>query len=275
MAPSTSRVSPSQGQGNRREGPSKCMKYAIFSFNVFFWLASVLVIAVGIALLAENRPVYSEYKDIAYDPAAVCTAFGCLLFVITFTGCLGALRENTCLLCTFSLLLGFVLLVEVSGVALGFYYRTEMKGKIEHRLKTAVEFYRDENKRDLQYLIDSTQSELKCCGVTSYSDWENNWYFNCSNPGYEACGVPFSCCKDTNNNRQCGRGVRSDSVDYGERISRIYTVGCVDVVINWFKDNLIVLAGVGTAALVMQIVNLFMAYTFRGQILDIKNSWSA
>lgn len=251
------------------------MKYAIFFFNVFFWLASVLVLAVGIALLTENRPAYSEYRDIAYDPAAVCTAFGCLLFIITFTGCLGALRENTCLLCTFSLLLGFVLLVEVSGVALGFYYRTQMKEKIEHRLKTAVEFYRDEKKQDLQHLIDSTQTELKCCGANSYNDWEINSYFNCSSPGYEACGVPFSCCKNMNNNRQCGIGVRRSSVDHGDRINRIYTSGCVDVLINWFKENLILLASVGTAVLVVQIVNLFMAYRFRGQIVDIKNSWSS
>lgn len=275
MARPTSRVSPTQGPDDRHEGPSKCKKYAIFFFNVFFWLASVLVLAVGIALLAENRPAFSEYRDIAYDPAAVCTAFGCLLFVITFTGCLGALRENTCLLCTFIVLLGIVLLVEVSGVALGFYYRTQMKVKIEHRLKTAVVFYRDEKKQDLQFLIDSTQTELKCCGASSYLDWENNLYFNCSSPGYEACGVPFSCCKDMNNNRQCGKGVRDPLIDYDEKVKRIYTSGCVDVLINWFKDNLILLAGVGIAVLVLQLFNFFMAYLFRGEIIRIKNSWSS
>lgn len=39
--------------------------------------------------------------------------------------------------------------------------------------------------------------QLQCCGVETYKDWELNMYFNCSSPGREACGVPFSCCKPT------------------------------------------------------------------------------
>jgi len=40
--------------------------------------------------------------------------------------------------------------------------------------------------------------QLFCCGVSGYRNWENNIYFNCTSPGGEACGVPFSCCKPTN-----------------------------------------------------------------------------
>lgn len=268
------RVAPVQeGTDNMHEGPSTCFKYSIFFFNVFFWLGSVLVLVVGVALLAENRPAYSGYKDIAYDPVAVCTAFGFLLFIITFTGCVGALRENTCLLCTFIVLLGIVVIVEVSGVALGFYYRGTIKEKLENRLQTAIVFYRDEKKQDLHYLIDTTQIELECCGLKSYDDWELNLYFNCSSPAHEACGVPFSCCKNIDNNRQCGLGVRKQSVDYSDRQERIYTSGCVDKLITWFKDNLIVLGSAGAIVLFLQIINLFMAHTFRGEIIEIKNLW--
>ena len=37
--------------------------------------------------------------------------------------------------------------------------------------------------------------QLGCCGVHRFKDWEANIYFNCTSPGVEACGVPFSCCK--------------------------------------------------------------------------------
>jgi len=37
--------------------------------------------------------------------------------------------------------------------------------------------------------------ELHCCGLKDYMDWERNIYFNCSSPGVEKCGVPFSCCQ--------------------------------------------------------------------------------
>lgn len=256
---------------NTVDGPSKCYKYTIFFFNAFFWLGSVLVLLVGAALLAENRPAYSGYKDIAFDPVAVCTAFGFLLFVITFTGCVGALRENAFLLRIFTVLLGLIIFLEISGVALGFYYQGTIQGQLETRLQTAIVFYRDDKKEDLRYLIDSTQVGLECCGLKSYDDWELNLYFNCSSPAHESCGVPFSCCKNIDNNRQCGLGVRQQSVNYSDRRDRIYTNGCVSKLITWFKDNLIALASVGAIVLFMQFINLFLAYTFRDEIVEMQN----
>ena len=38
--------------------------------------------------------------------------------------------------------------------------------------------------------------QFKCCGGETYNDWQRNIYFNCSSPGAEACGVPFSCCHE-------------------------------------------------------------------------------
>ena len=42
--------------------------------------------------------------------------------------------------------------------------------------------------------------QFNCCGVSDdgYKDWNKNVYFNCSteNRSPEACGVPYSCCKD-------------------------------------------------------------------------------
>lgn len=37
--------------------------------------------------------------------------------------------------------------------------------------------------------------QFKCCGGKNTNDWDQNIYFNCTSPGNEACGVPFSCCK--------------------------------------------------------------------------------
>lgn len=43
--------------------------------------------------------------------------------------------------------------------------------------------------------------QFQCCGVESYKDWSHNVYFKCSdtNPSLEACGVPFSCCVQLQN----------------------------------------------------------------------------
>ncbi|VDP74860.1 unnamed protein product, partial [Schistosoma curassoni] len=41
---------------------------------------------------------------------------------------------------------------------------------------------------------------LNCCGPKSYLDWTANRYFSCdkSNISPEACGVPYSCCRQMN-----------------------------------------------------------------------------
>ena len=57
--------------------------------------------------------------------------------------------------------------------------------------------YRDDP--DLQNAIDGIQKGLKCCGGFSYHDWELNEHFNCSANTVQACGVPFSCCREVSN----------------------------------------------------------------------------
>lgn len=44
--------------------------------------------------------------------------------------------------------------------------------------------------------------QLECCGIEGPKDWDRNVYFNCSSEvvgSREACGVPFSCCKQKAN----------------------------------------------------------------------------
>lgn len=45
---------------------------------------------------------YSEFSSISTDPAAVMVAVGLFIFVISFFGTVGALRENICFLRTVS-----------------------------------------------------------------------------------------------------------------------------------------------------------------------------
>ncbi|KAK1125356.1 hypothetical protein K0M31_005726 [Melipona bicolor] len=45
----------------------------------------------------------SRLTNVALDPAFILILVGTVTFIIGFTGCVGALRENTCLLATFAL----------------------------------------------------------------------------------------------------------------------------------------------------------------------------
>ena len=75
-----------------------------------------------------------------------------------------------------------------------FYQIYQFKDQVRNELMKAIILYREDD--DLQSLVDWVQKDwLHCCGIDGNHDWEKNIYFNCSSPGEEACGVPYSCCK--------------------------------------------------------------------------------
>lgn len=58
---------------------------------------------IGIGCWAvTQKSDYKEFSSISTDPAAVMIAVGVLIFVISFFGTVGALRENICFLRTVS-----------------------------------------------------------------------------------------------------------------------------------------------------------------------------
>ena len=257
------------------EDPSICIKFSLFFLNVLFWLAAILILGVGVYMMVENRDAHQNYlSHLEFDPGVVLVFLSAALFVVTFLGCLGALRENTCMLCFYASIVGFLLLVEVTCGVLGFYFRETVQEGIGENLKEAIDLYRDPSKPDLQLLIETTQTEFKCCGINSYEDWGSNIYFNCSSPGVEACGVPRTCCKTEEDrvNSQCGYGVgRMDSF---EREERIYTTGCLTTVVDWFKNNLITIGIVSFSILLLQLITIWLATTLRGQVSDIKRTFN-
>lgn len=103
------------------------------------------------------------------------------VFVVSFAGCIGALRENTCLLKFYSLSLLVFFLGEMTLLALGFIYPHKFSEFLEEKLsQKLIESYRDD--LDFQNLIDLIQKDFQCCGISSqgYKDWSNNEYFNCT-----------------------------------------------------------------------------------------------
>ncbi|CAD6215731.1 GSCOCG00000542001-RA-CDS [Cotesia congregata] len=207
---------------------------------------------------------------------------GTVTSVIGFTGCVGALRENTCLLATYAIFLGTLLLLEMTIGVLGFIFKDWIKSQATGGFQAFIIHYRDDP--DQQNLIDWIQEDwLQCCGIEGPKDWDRNNYFNCSSSeigSSEACGVPFSCCKREPNvrseitkNKQCGYNVRKPGnvsffllfslfnkviFDYfiwlemqpGER--SIFERGCLRAGEEWLELNLVPVAGTIVSTMVLQ-----------------------
>lgn len=262
---------------------SICSKYFLFLCNTVFWVLSIILLTIGgwawwAKGFFENL---DQLAGIPIDPVLLIVGIGVTMFVVSFTGCLGALRENIMLLKFFSGVLGIIFFGQLVIGILSFIYKDWFTRKVEEIVMHTIVSYRDDP--DLQNIIDLTQSSLECCGISEPGDWEKNIYFNCSatvqvngieyKPA-EHCGVPFSCCKpeliEVNGtevkdvaNTQCGYGVLAKSnID-----DEIYTNGCVNEFENWMSRNLYTVAGAFIGFALFQIIPICVA---QGIVQDIE-----
>ncbi|KAE8616820.1 hypothetical protein XENTR_v10008895 [Xenopus tropicalis] len=187
------RRSPGSGKEEDFSFVSPVVKYLLFFFNTLFWVISMVMVGIGVyARLLKHAE--AAMACLAVDPALLLIGVGILMFLITFCGCIGSLRENICLLQTFAICLTLVFLLQLAVGIVGFIFSDKARGKVSEIISNAIEHYRDD--LDLQNLIDFGQKEFSCCGGISYKDWSQNMYFNCSseNRSRERCSVPYSCC---------------------------------------------------------------------------------
>lgn len=81
------------------------VKYLMFAFNLLFWLGGCGVLGVGIWLAATQgnfATLSSSFPSLSAANLLIVT--GTFVMAIGFVGCIGALKENKCLLLTVSLL---------------------------------------------------------------------------------------------------------------------------------------------------------------------------
>uniref|UniRef100_A0A8D9A239 Tetraspanin n=1 Tax=Cacopsylla melanoneura TaxID=428564 RepID=A0A8D9A239_9HEMI len=262
---------------------SPCVKYMIFLLNFIFWLLGALLIAVGLYAFFDKWEASGLLKvetvyDVILNIALVLAIIGGIIFIVSFAGCVGALRENTCLLKFYSLCLLVFFLLEMLIAVIGFVFPHHMQATLEESFTDKIiHMYRDD--ADLQNLIDFAQKEFQCCGLSSegYMDWSKNEYFNCSSPSVEKCGVPFSCCINATDissglvNIMCGYGAQQSSV--AEASKKVWTSGCIEVVRLWAERNLYTIAGVALGVALSQLLIINLAKTLEGQIELQRSRW--
>uniref|UniRef100_UPI0037E86C5B tetraspanin-33 isoform X2 n=1 Tax=Semicossyphus pulcher TaxID=241346 RepID=UPI0037E86C5B len=231
----------------------RAIKYTLFIFCYFFWVVSAGLIAVGVyAKIAKEKNVVDT---LTVDPALLLIVVGSVMFLITFLGCFGALRNATCLLKTFLAILTAILLLQVAAGVVGYLFTDMVMERTERLIMKAIVRYREDP--DLENAIDFIQKKFQCCGVESYEDWSQNVYFQCvdSNPSLEACGVPFSCCVGLQNqtvlNTMCGYGVQQlEESSAGEEV---FTIGCLEKIVWWAKNNLLLVAALTGGLLLLEV----------------------
>ena len=116
--------------------------------------------------------------------------FGAILFVISFCGCYGALKESKFLLFAYSFLM-VILVISQVGVFVcimeGKFLVAEVKGILK---KSISDEYIESNPIEGINIWDVINVKFQCCGVENYEDFKGK-------PRYI---IPLSCCKMSSTN---------------------------------------------------------------------------
>ncbi|KAF7989213.1 hypothetical protein HCN44_007743 [Aphidius gifuensis] len=262
---------------------SSCVKYMIFILNFTFWLFGGLLIGVGLYAFYDKWQTTGSMRvetvyDVVLNISLVLIIAGGVIFIVSCAGCVGALRENTCLLKFYSWCLLAFFLLEMSISIVGFVFPHTLQSLLEESVThKIIQTYREDP--DLQNFIDFGQQEFECCGLSQqgYLDWQKNEYFNCSSPGRESCGVPFSCCINTTDissglvNIMCGYEIQKQPPS--EAGKKIWISGCIEIVRIWAERNLYKIAGFALGIALSQLFVIYLAKTLEGQIEMQKARW--
>uniref|UniRef100_A0A8C0EGH9 Tetraspanin n=1 Tax=Bubo bubo TaxID=30461 RepID=A0A8C0EGH9_BUBBB len=216
-----------------------CLKYLLFIFNFFFWLAGGAVMAVGTWTLAEKSDYISLLSSSTYSATAyILVVAGVVVMVTGILGCCATFKERrnllrvvsfACLPCDFIPL--------VSPVQLSMELKQNLKN-------TMTQKYRKEGEESVTSAVDKLQQEFKCCGSNNYTDWADSLWIK--SPEANGRKVPDSCCKTITD--LCGRRDHPSNI-YKES-------GCITKLENFIQDHLKIIGAVGISIACVQIFGM-------------------
>lgn len=220
-------------------GGMACVKYLTFLFNLIFAITGIVFIAVGTVILV----VYSGYNNFMdrwfFAAPVLMIVVGTVVFIVSFFGCCGAVKENHCMIITFSVLLLLIFALELGAGIAGYMMRAEVRSMVESRLNTTMEDY--STKDDIRKSWDIMQHDLECCGMNGPSDWSMTGVFADNT-------VPLSCCREVAEGSKCD--VNSVSV---------YASGCMGKLRDAIEHNVLILGGVGIGIAIVQLMGVIFA----------------
>ncbi|XP_048112802.1 tetraspanin-9 isoform X1 [Alosa alosa] len=231
---------------NMARGCLCCLKYMMFLFNLIFWLCGCGLLGVGI-WLSVSQGSFATFSPSfpSLSAANMVIAIGAIVMVTGFLGCLGAIKENKCLLLSFFIVLLVILLAELILLTLFFVYSDKVSENAKQDLKDGLALYNTNNNIGLRNAWNIIQAEWKCCGVTGYTDWHE---------ALKEKVVPDRCCQE--HYQECGRN----------STNMFWNRGCYEKVEEWLDDNKNLLWTIAMVILVVQLLGMAFSMTLFHQI---------
>ncbi|XP_040270337.1 tetraspanin-15-like isoform X2 [Bufo bufo] len=228
-----------------------CIKFSLSFYSTLFSLIGLLILCIGIYAESERRK-HQTLEGIFLAPAIILLLLGILMFVVSFIGMVGSLRDNLLLLKIFFWVLLSIFFVEILLIVIELVFETEMKKFAHANILVGLKQYYDD--LDFKNIMDFVQEKFSCCGGDQFTDWKVNPYHSCNSTGPLSCGVPYTCCIT---------GTRLDVVNI------IHVRGCIHAVGLWLNDNFGITFGLVAAVLAPQALGIGLSYLFWTKLKDL------
>ncbi|XP_071103559.1 CD63 antigen-like [Haliotis cracherodii] len=220
------------------EGGMKIVKVLLMVFNIIFVIVGCALIGVGAYVQTQLTDVASIFGSEYNGPGILLIFVGVIIFLIAAFGCLGACRENHCCIMTFAGLLVVIFILEIGGGIAGFVLRDQIESTaVEKMEKAQAQFNTSKDVQDGWKFI---QQSFKCCGADNYTSWHE--YLT---------KPPESCCKSIGSTACASRSFNSTDA--------IYTKSCKKGIVDWLKQNVILLGGIGIGLAFVQVFGICLA----------------
>ncbi|CDW55483.1 CD63 antigen [Trichuris trichiura] len=229
------------GTSRMVHGGMTIIKYLLFLFNFVFWLSGIGLIVVGAVIQIK----YSSYVNFLGDDSFLSAPImfmvvGCIIAILGFFGCCGAIRENYCMTMTFAVLLGVIFILELAAGIASYVLRNDVEELLGERVKHGMENYNQTGSEGVTMAWDALQREFKCCGTNNYTDWYH----------VKVGRVPKSCCHIPA--EECSPNSKEND-DTNHMAEYIHTEGCIDGLKDWVVNNVAVVGGVACGVAVVQL----------------------
>ncbi|CAO1316999.1 unnamed protein product [Diamesa serratosioi] len=230
---------------------ASCVKYTLFFLNFIFVITGIVILSVGLTV----QGIYHGYSDFLDQQFFTLPTFlvviGSLVFLIAFFGCFGAIKENYCMVLTFSILLLIVFILELSAGVTGYILRGSTYQLLTSTIQPTMQNYGNleihKNNTQITKAWDNVQETFACCGLSSYKDWDK-----------VVGGVPISCC-------DIPHGVLDNFTCNGDA-STLHERGCIVAFGDFIKAHAMSLALAGTVIAIIQLFGLLFSCFIARQI---------
>ncbi|XP_022185872.1 CD63 antigen [Nilaparvata lugens] len=215
------------------------IRYILFIFNLIFVVTGITLLAVGLVIENEYKE-YATFLDHRFFSApSLLVVVGTIIFFIAFFGCCGAIRENHCMVMTFSALMGTVFVMELIAGITGYALCEDTIDVLRGTLNsTMMEYPHD---KGYAKIWDELQSSLQCCGSDNYS----SWYRVLNN------SLPMSCCGP-----EYGA---IHSVTCNHTLPNFYNAPCLDSLGSVIKEHAVTIGASGISIAFVQLLGVVFA----------------